>query len=373
MASHPLNLPEYVIGKKRKRYTVFYFQVPLRIRPKGWPGAIRLGRDDLEGLEEVSTKARSLKKKMDAEKRGNELGIVLGPKEGSFPDIIKKYKSSEFWTSLRPATQKSYDQRISKIEAWSKEAGHPHIRTIKAKHLYAFLSNYSNRPRERQYLKAALSILLNTAVIHGYIETNVAKEVDLPQRRDNKYKVILWTDDDVKNFIETAKKMGWASIGRAVLISYDTSQRQTDVLSMQSPRDYKDGMFILEQSKTGREIIIPATKWLRSELKGITGLLCKCEVNDGVWTTHYFSHKFREIAIKAGLNKHLFKQLRHSHLINLERAGCSEHERNAHSGHTKQSGNALMDRSYGLDRDEKLAVSAVQKLERMRTKKQKVV
>lgn len=80
----------------------------------------------------------------------------------------------------------------------------------------------------------------------------------------------------------------------------------------------------------------------------------------------YFSHKFREVANAAGLHSHLFKQLRHSHLQQLERAQCSEQERNAHSGHTRASGNQLMDTSYGIERDEKLVASAVEKLEKMR-------
>ena len=120
--------------------------------------------------------------------------------------------------------------------------------------------------------------------------------------------------------------MGLPSIGTAVLIAFETGQRQTDVLQYEKPRDYVGGTLRYNQSKTGAYVGIPATAWLKEELDKLPdGLLCPCEATGRQWKPSYFSHRFRDVANAAGLPKHLFKQLRHSHLQMLERANCTEH------------------------------------------------
>jgi integrase len=212
-----------------------------------------------------------------------------------------------------------------------------------------------------------LGILLNTAVIEGYVESNIVHEITLTRRKKSGYVITPWDDADVLAMFEKAKEMEYSSIARAVVIAYEEGQRKTDVLNMKIPDDYHNGKFIYWQSKTGKAVWIPATSWALDELGGLgDGLICACEGTGKKWTDTNFSHRFREIADAAGLPGYIFKQLRHSHLINLERAGCSDKERNSHSGHSRTSGNALMDKSYGLQRDAKLATAAVEKYERFR-------
>src|SRR4051812_13894213 len=45
MPSLTVALPPYVVTKVRGGVTVFYFQVPRRLRPEGWAGAYRLPMD----------------------------------------------------------------------------------------------------------------------------------------------------------------------------------------------------------------------------------------------------------------------------------------------------------------------------------------
>jgi integrase len=367
-------MPPYTVARKRKDYTTYYFVVPEHLRPAGWLATIPLGNDRADGLKAVSDAGWQKYNLLQQERRSDQLGEYRRPSIGTFPDVIDKYKDSEDWASLSPATKKGYNNNIEEILIWSKAAGHPALKNFTAAHFYAYLSKrYKDKPRQQQYMKSVLSVLMGFAVRLGYVDRNIVKEVRLSRRSQakSKYKIIPWTESDVQAFMDKADAMGWSSIGTAVLIAFETGQRQTDVLRMQQPRDYENGVFRFRQSKTGKGVSIPATGWLQSRLNKIPReqfVLCQCDSTKKTWEPVHFCHRFREVAKAAGLDDHLFKQLRHSHLIMMERAGCDDQEINSHSGHSRVSGKAMRDKAYGLDRDAETAKRAVEKLENFRKK-----
>lgn len=375
-----VNLP-YVVARKRKGATAYYFSVPQRLCPEGWHTFIPIGRDDAVTQTEIIEKATALKKRLDRERGAWQVGADARAVRGSFPDIIGIYKKSEYWIDLAARTQKDYDTYLTLITNWSKKAGHPHIRDLTTKDVIGFLNMHCResiegktvyRAKKEKRCKVVFSILYNIAVIEGYVDTNLMSGFALPRRKSEKRKVVIWTEDDVKRFDAKAVEMNLASVGTAAMINFEIGNRMGDVLKQQRHRDYIQGRFRFRQNKTGETVSIRVSPALQERLDNLPPakfLLVVCEETGQQWEEKRFSKAVRRIADAAGMPDHIFQQLRHSALLNAERAGLTDAEICHKFGWKRETLNAMRDQHYGILHDEELADAAVEKLENYRQKK----
>lgn len=366
------NLPPYVVIKKRKHYSTYYFQVPLHLRPTGWLPAINLGHDNNTSLPAIFSKAWDLKSKLDDQRNAEKLGIsTQRHQKGSLPDLVDIYRKSDHYKILKKPTQKGYDDNIKILLKWSEEKKHPQVKAIEPKHIYAFLSRYSDRPRTQKYLRVTLGVLLNQAVLHGYVPYNVVYKFDMPKQHTQKKEWKLWEAEHIQKFITTADYMGYPNVGTAVLLAFETGQRQTDIFSFTDRIHYKNGRLSFIQSKTGQAINIPATDKLKMRLSDKPKEQLLLTVNDKTklkWNSETFNKAFRKIAKQAGMENFVFRKIRNSLTIHGERAGMTDDEFHSIFGWSRNTVKDMKDNHYSAA-DQTVANRAVTKLETYRSEK----
>ena len=364
-------LPQYCVVKPRKGYEVIYFQVPKHLRPEGWKPAHTVGRTDKDSLAAIIRRASELYAELVQARKNADLNIAVSAPKGSLAEVCSLYRQSEHWNVLSTATRGGYLHCLKVIEDWSKQSGHAHMSKIKAPAIVAFLAMWKDKPRSRKAFKVMLSILFEQAIEHGYVGTNIMREIRLPKNTKAARALEIWEQKDVNAFVEKADELGQWNAGTAVIIAFESGQRMTDITKMQEPRDYKDGKFLFSTSKTGKTIRIPATAALQKRLAARPDTQLLLTVNDAtgkMWTKDALSHKFREIADLAGLKTHVFRQIRNSAAIHSDRAGLDDAEFEAIFGWPKENVRRMLTDYYG-DRDQVVADRAVAKLEEYRKRK----
>jgi hypothetical protein len=238
MPSLPVELPKYVYPVTRAGGICFYFQVPARLRPEGWPGAIRLpidqdkrtGKADAGELAAVTTDGKALYDRLVAEKAGKpDAG-----RANTLPWLIQSFdqhlKTTPREKPISKATFRQYKCNAKKVLAWSKASGHPHVALLSRPALIKFLSTHNDRPTARKHLA-------------GYVRSLLFHAMDLGVRADNpaiKLKtetptaqVHIWDDAELDKMVATADQLGYRAIATAMLIAHDEGPRPCDVLAFE--------------------------------------------------------------------------------------------------------------------------------------------
>lgn len=367
MVKIDLDLPPNCQIKDRGSYKDVYFIAHRKFRPDGWPSSIHLGKIPKSDPKELHAYAWRVYEDYKLVKTG------VGSKipEGSLHDCCNKYEASGYYKDLTRRTQEDYDYYIKEIKAWSKEKNHAHVRHIEPKHCIKWLNKFEDTPVKQRRARTVLGIIMGQAIREGFINVNPVRDIKLRRRKkDEKRKVVIWKDDDIDTFVACTDAAGWPSIGTAVLIAFETGQREGDVLSMQKPRDYENGRFKFFQSKTGQWMDVRATKRLKARLMILPEeqlMLVRHETTGQRWRQDTFIHKFREIADLCGLKSHIFMHLRHSAVLNLEIAGCTPGQIAAITGHSLKTVMTILE-TYRT-RSTEVADTAIMRLESYRKTK----
>jgi integrase len=369
MVTIELDLPRFVIAKRRGTAWAFYFQVPKRLQPEGWPsGAIRLKDERGAPITDPAT----------AIARGRDLNAMLdraraqkdaGPVEGTLPWLIAEYQRSDKYKKKAEATRYQYDLLAKQFGEWSKAKKHPQIASMTVPSVLKFLAAYEDRPTYRARAAAFGSLLWNFARRRGAVKENVWADLDLEAPEPD---VHIWTDAEVAAIVAKADEMGRASIGTAVMLASESGQRQGDVLDMRRGREWDGRTLRRVQNKTGAYVTVPATRRLLDRLTGLPRermLLVVNEKTGQQWQQQAFSKAFREVAIAAGLPNLEFRSLRATCVCRLASSGCEIPEIASITGHTLTSVNNVLKHYWRPDSEQ--AKNAIAKVEAYRRKQQK--
>lgn len=364
-----IELPRYVVAKRRGPRWAFYFQVPERLRPEGWPsGALRLRDERGNPIEEPAA----------AIQRGRELNAQLDrartqqdadPIEGTLPWLISEYEHSDKYRKKATATRYQYDLLAKQLREWSQEKGHPQISQMTVPGALKFLARYDDRPAYRARMAAFGSILWNFARRRGAVTENVWSNLDLEKPEPE---VHIWTEEEVAAIVAKADMLGRPSIGTAVLLASESGQRQGDVLDMRRGREWDGRTLRRVQNKTGAYVTIPATKLLLNRLAVLPKERLLLVVNERTgkqWQQQAFSKAFREIAIAAELPHLEFRSLRATCVCRLASAGCEIPEIASITGHTLVSVHHVLKHYWRPD--SRQARNAISKVEAFRRRQRK--
>lgn len=364
-----VELPRYVVAKRRGNSWAFYFQVPKRLQPEGWPsGAMRLKDGQGAAIEELA----------EAIKRGHELNrmldraraqIAAGPIQGTLPWLISEYQHSDKYKKRAEQTRYQYDLIARMMIAWSKEKSHPQVGQMTVPSALKFLDQFADRPTYRMRAAAFGSVLWNFGRRLGVVTANVWKDLDLEAPEPE---VHIWTETEIAAVVAKADEMARASIGTAVLLASETGQRQGDVLDMRRGREWDGTTLRRVQNKTKAYVTVPATKLLLDRLGKLPKdnlLLVVSETTRKQWRQQTFSRTFREIADAAGFPQLEFRTLRATCVCRLASAGCSIPEIASITGHTLVSVHHILKHYWRPDSDQ--ARNAISKVEAFRLNQQK--
>lgn len=370
------------------------------------PGAAAggLARASAADRAQALAKAEALNLEVDAWRRGEvapnapAAAAKRGRRAaaGSVEALIQDYKTSRFWLALADRTRREYGWALDLIQDW---AGDMPARAITAPAVQAFYAGQLRRvegsgkgrrvvetPARAAAVVRVLRLLLGVGERLGYLApgSNPARKPGLIVRRQRE--PVLWSREAVAHMAAVADRLGWRSIGTAILLNEWLGQREADILAL-PPWKEEGGAIVLRQGKTGRRVVLPVhlVPHLVARLKGeaarpdaVQGLahLLVHDNTGQAWNEHTFRHTFaaiRDVAAKglpedpkngfgpvapmpacAALR---FAELRHTAATRLHEAWVDEQGIATITGHTPGSVRAILDRHY-LVRTERGAEAA---------------
>jgi len=342
----------YLVEKPRKTGAVFYWQPTAKLIAAGF-AVRRLPGDKINAVRA----AEALNAELDRWYAGN---VEQPLQEGSLKALRRLYEGDDAFKKLKPRTQRDHRYYADIIEEW---IGDIPVAGITRKSIKVWLREMKKKrgPNVMRHCAATLSKLLSVAEDEGWIESHPARKlrVATPDSRE-----IVWTDEERATFCEQAEKEGRRSIALAVMLAWGTGQRPADILNMTRAAD-KGGHIAIRQAKTGRDMRIPILPELRAALDGATGTGLQFVVSETTGRPYKqsdFQHWFAWIRERAGLPKHLrFADLRRTTATALGKAGCTDDEIRAITGHKTRSVVAVYVRP-----DDRFAKAAMGKLKRSR-------
>ncbi|MDB5415065.1 MAG: hypothetical protein JWR10_3400 [Rubritepida sp.] len=312
---------------------------------------------------------------------------------GSVSALIRDYKASSWWEDLAERTRAEYGVYLDLIEKWS---GDVHARAITGPAVQAFykacLERTEGTGKARRVIRTparaaaairVLRLLLQSGERLGYLKsgTNPAAnpKIKVQRQRDPQ----LWSPAAVTHYVAVADRLGWHSVGTAVMLNEWIGQREMDVISL-GPWAKEQGALVFRQGKSQRRIALPiqhvphlvvrleAEQARPGRVQSLTRLLLN-ERTGKPWNSFTFVHTFADIrAIAAeglpadparGLPEMpgmpeiatlWFMELRHTAVTRNHEAGVDDLGIASITGHTPKSVRAVLDRHY-LIRTEKAA------------------
>jgi integrase len=376
MPTVTLSLGRYVVLKKRADGTSrAYFQVPARLRPSGWSPAIPLPRTAERRGTLDAAEVAAIKK--DAEALYGALmqaktGDIVRPPERSLSTLVDALQRSPEWAALSEKTRVGYETGFKKILAWSKSCSHPDPSALPRSAILQFLSSFDAgtepdgtarvaRHTAKKHTAAVLRLVLEQAINKGWRTDNPARGIRI---KVPKTKATIWEQKDVDCYVKAARDTGVPSIALIILLEWEIGQRLTDVRAFRPGAEYdaERGVFSFRQSKTDEPVSIEVSMGLRAMLAEAGDghlFLFRNDRTGKAYTENRLSKTFawvRVAAVKAGGRPLILKQLRHSCIVQLARAGCTVPEIAAITGHALTSVNSIL--SVYLPRDTAVARAA---------------
>ncbi|TXH54475.1 MAG: hypothetical protein E6Q97_10870 [Desulfurellales bacterium] len=360
-----MQLPRYVVARQRPQGTVYYWQVPARLRVTSgdhtWPvGVIRLPDDPVEMLSRAS--------ELNAELDYLRNGITTIAPRGSLPWLITQYEQSSYFAELRDKTKRSYTQLSKYVVKWSREKNNPPVAGLTPQKILEFLAQFEKRKSLRDHVATYLAIVLEYGRRNGVIADNPARRLGL--KRAKRLKPIrAVTVDQLLTIVAKAGEMGLPHVALGTLLHFDLGQRQGDILALQKPRDYRDGVFHFRQSKTDQEVTIrPFLRETREALDALPSdrFMLVADANGQAVNTELYVRQFRQVAKACGFHDLWEMEMRHSCVIYMEQAGLTPAEIATRTGH-KLSSVIMILENYRY-RDPVVAAQGAIKLEAYRNK-----
>ena len=182
------------------------------------------------------------------------------PKAGTMMTLIAEFKGSADFRALAPSSIRAYLNYIKQVE---NEFGDMPLAALDDPRVRGefktWRDKFSNTPRTADYLWTTLARILSFSKDRGLISTNPCEGGGRLYTADRTDK--FWRDEDIAKFLSSAKP----EMALALMLALWTGQRQGDLLRL--PWSAYDGShFRLQQSKTGRRVIIPAGEPLKALL-----------------------------------------------------------------------------------------------------------
>jgi integrase len=353
-----------------------YWQPSTELRREGWR-IERLAEDWAAAV----ARAQALNRQVDAWRAGRappaeaaEAAAPVRPRPrvappGSVGALIADYKASRWHQDLRPKTRREYGWALDAIVDW---AGDLPARAITPAAVQAFHQAMGQRVVERDGRRVrrttphraaaavrVLRLVLQVGIRLGYLDTNPAARPGLttaPRAREPQ----LWTAAELAHMVATADRLGWISIGTAIVVNGYVGQRVSDLLA--APPIPAEGPWLLPQSKTGRTVALPArlvpaiverieaVAARPGALASPTHLLLHDRTGKP-WSIYTFDDAFAAVRQAAAETmpscaRLQFRELRHYAATRLHESGVDDLGVAAITGHSAQTVRQVLERHY---------------------------
>jgi integrase len=283
----------------------------------------------------------------------------VAPPTGTLLALLFRFQDSgEFQYGISARTRRDYIKQIKRIE---REFGDFPIRALADQRARAIFLEWRDRLaqtslRQADYAYGTLARILSWAHDRGLIEKNPCAKAGKLYHGTRVEKI--WDDEDVARFLRTAPPY----LRLAMLLAINTGQRQGDLLRL--PWSAYDGRTIrVRQRKTGQYVPIPVADVLKTALDAAPRespiMLTNSERKP--WSESGFQGAWGKATMRAEVRGLTFHDLRGTAVVTLARAGCTEAEIYAITGHKPSDVRAILTAHY-LPRDAEVAGNAIAKL-----------
>jgi integrase len=285
----------------------------------------------------------------------------VAPPTGKLLALLFRFQeSAEFQFGISARTRRDYIKQIKRIE---REFGDFPIKGLADPRARSIFLEWRDQLaqtslRQADYAYGTLARILSWAHNRGLITKNPCAKGGKLYHGTRVHKI--WDDEEVAQFLKTAPPY----LRLAMLLAVNTGQRQGDLLRL--PWSAYDGKHIkVRQRKTGQYVSIPVADALKAELDKAPRqspiMLTNSEGKP--WSESGFQGAWGKATMRAGVRGLTFHDLRGTAVVTLARAGCTEAEIYAITGHKPSDVRAILTAHY-LPRDAEVASNAIAKLNR---------
>ncbi|MEM9357951.1 MAG: tyrosine-type recombinase/integrase, partial [Pseudomonadota bacterium] len=276
--------------------------------------------------------------------------------------LCKRYRQSQGYQRLSPATRKMYERYIDQI---SEKFGDAPLRAFEDRRIRSNILEWRDHIaqttlRGADYAVSVLRSVLKFGNQIGEIGVNHAAGFDTLYKADRSDRI--WLPEHVARMMAVAS----FEIRMALLFALHTGQRQGDLLTL-NWNTFDGQALTFRQRKgnrgAGRHVYIPCTNALRLTLEQAPkrALTILTNSRGAPWTSDGFKTSWRKASIRAGIEGLTFHDLRGTAVTMLSEAGCTPQEVAAITGHSLNQVNGILDRY--LSRTRPLAQAAIVKFE----------
>jgi integrase len=254
---------------------------------------------------------------------------VVEVDRGTWAWFIGKYRASEEFKALKPATRLDYDKTLDLLE---KELGDQPFALTTRPMIKLVRDSHSSTPRKAHKIKQMASRLYSWAdesdlIPPGYNPAKM-KRLKIGQKA-----IVPWSEEEIALFLSHCPDF----LKTPVLLALYTGQRREDVVRMQWS-DFQGAFIRVRQSKTGEPLDIACHSDLRKHLGAARtrfgGHIART-ASGRPFTANSLSQAVRRVVDKIeGMPKdRSLHGLRYAAAARLDAAGCSVTEAVAVLGH----------------------------------------
>lgn len=345
----------HLVEKRQKGHSLFYWQPTMALRSAGFLTRRLAERTNI--LADAIVEAEKLNAEVDAWRAGTVPSVI---EAGTVPWLIRKYQADPWYKQRAAKTQRGYDQCLSRLEAWSKRAGHPQLATITRDGVVALFNAIDGKaPFMARAVVRMARRLFNYGVVIKAMTDNPASKLGI---KGMQAREAFWTDDQADTMLAACRAAGRESLALAFLLAVNLGQREGDVLAL-SWTAYNGTSIKLRQGKTGSMVNIPVMPDLKAALDAAirqSPIIVISETTCRPYKEDNFTHVFAEIRDAAGIEGVKFMDLRRTAVVRLALAGCTVPEIAAITGHSIDRTAKILE-TY-LPRTTQVAQAAIAKL-----------
>lgn len=264
---------------------------------------------------------------------------------GRFPELVRAYKASPEYTTLKPSTLKGYDAAIDRIEAEFHALelvaiGEPGTRRL----FLDWRDTMASTPRNADLTMSVLARMLSFALDREMVTRNPLERlgrISAGTRRD-----AIWTDAQVAAFTAAASP----KLRLAMELARWTGQRQGDLLRLTWTA--YDGTHIkLRQGKTGRVVRFKVYSELKAVLdaakREAVTILTTTRRAPTSWTSDGFRASWAAVCNAAKVEGVTFHDLRGTFItLAYRKHGASIREVAEITGHSERDAEAIIRKHY---------------------------
>tara|TARA_R110000796_G_scaffold134956_2_gene251005 strand:+ start:119380 stop:120513 length:1134 start_codon:yes stop_codon:yes gene_type:complete len=306
-----------------------------------------LGQD----WERAATRVMELNQRVDEWRKQEKGNPCLRETFGQFSvkALCEAYLESNNFQRLKDNTKRDYRSKINEIIALpignsKMSLGQVNFHEIKvsdADKIYSSLKiGKKGQPRitHANGIMRVLRLIFNLAKRWHDLPQNPFENPALESRKPRK---IIWSNEQLVLFCETALDMGLISIYLAAMIGRETGLRVTDIRNLKWG-DIGEDFIEISASKTDASLSIPITSTLKNALSEHRSeddeFVLLTDGKKLPYTEMRLSQKFTTVRREAGLPEHLqLRDFRSTLLNELADAGATEDEVMAVSGHADRA------------------------------------